>query len=94
MATARKAPAAKAAATKPPKVEHCRIVERDGRLHASVPIFAYRVLFADGSVVNVEAAQDGSYMREALLTYRKVPDDRIEGIARLGCVGWTMEGEP
>jgi len=66
-------------------------VVRGDVLQVAVPVFAYRVLFSDGAVLNVEAVSDSSYIREAVLAHVKQPDLRIEGMAQLGCVGWTVD---
>jgi hypothetical protein len=87
MATTKKAAPAKRAAPKEPPV---RLVPNgDGTLRASWPVHAYRFLFADGTVLNVESVRDDSVLRGALIDHRKVPDDRIVGSTVLGCVGWT-----
>lgn len=87
--------AAKKAATPakaPPRPQRVRLKLRDdGDVVASWPVHAYRFLFADGTVLNVESpCNDGSVLREAVLAMRNVAGDRIEGIAMLGCVGWTV----
>jgi len=81
-----------AAPRAPAKPERWRLVVRGDVVQVAVPVFAYRVLFSDGHVLNVEAVQDSSFMREAVLHHRRTPDVAIVGVAQLGCVGWTVEG--
>jgi hypothetical protein len=61
----------------------------DGTLRASWPVFAYRVLFANGDTLTIESPRDDSDVRGAVLEHRKLEGDQIMGVARLGCVGWT-----
>lgn len=65
------------------------VANERGGLFASVPIHAYRVLMDDGTTLDVEAIEDGSRMRGAVLAHYNKPDVAIAGVAKLGCVGWT-----
>ena len=68
----------------PPRV---RMLQRGEALAISRPLYVYRFLMADGAVVDVECDTDDSDVRDAVLKWTK--GERIAGVTRMACVGWT-----
>lgn len=53
------------------------------------PVFQYRFLFGNGDTLDVQALRDDSDLRAAVLTHRKIKEDRVVGVSDGVVVGWV-----
>ena len=79
--------------TAPADKPKARLEDQGGILVLAEPVYHYRVLIDDGTLLDVRATHDGSVLRDAVLAHVGVKDAKIAGVTTGAFVGWTQHGE-